>query len=123
MTTNLAPFPLRARVTDENGIATREFQDYLTSSFQRLGGYVAPTNAELASAAASSNDSLVEYRRDPLTQEAMRSVDELRSEIASTRNECDGLRRLISEQENELQTLRPLADLRQRVERIEGILI
>lgn len=50
--------------------------------------------------------------------EAVRAVDELRNELASTRAELQSLRGQIEENTAELQN-RPVSDLRNRVEQIE----
>lgn len=55
----------------------------------------------------------------PEAQEALRAVDELRHELASTRTELQSLRGLIDDQAAELAGLRGLADLRSRIETLE----
>ena len=55
----------------------------------------------------------------PDAQEALRAVDELRNELASTRAELQSLRTLIEDQSSDLAGLRAVADFRSRIETIE----
>lgn len=56
---------------------------------------------------------------DPVSQEAIRAVDELRNELASAKGDMRALRGQIDEQAAEIAALRPDASLRARVEQIE----
>lgn len=56
---------------------------------------------------------------DPMTQEAMRAVDELRNELSSARTEIQSLRSQIEEVAAQLAEVRPYTDLTTRVTQIE----
>lgn len=57
---------------------------------------------------------------DPVSQEAIRAVDELRNELSSARSDTQALRAQIEDQASLIAEMRRDPDLRNRVEQIEG---
>lgn len=96
-----------------------EFVRFFYDSQRRAGGTVALTNVEISNGVASLDSDAQMARSDPVSQEAMRAVDELRNEFSSLRSNFDGLRSLLDEREIEFAGLRAVSDLRPRVEQLE----
>lgn len=59
---------------------------------------------------------------DSASQEAIRAVDELRNELASSRSDVQSLKSLIEEQATALAQLRSADDLRSRMDELETTL-
>jgi len=60
---------------------------------------------------------------DPALQEALRAVDELRNELASTRADLQALRSMLDDAMALLDVGQPSNELRNRIEQIEGRLM
>lgn len=90
----LAEFPARTPIgTDSQGkpvTASRELVTHLSRVYARVGGAIAPTNAQLGQRQDVSEEDI--WRQDPLAQQAMSAIDELRQEMAFLRGENDRLR-------------------------------
>jgi hypothetical protein len=82
--------PPRQALVDERGNITRVWWLFLQEIFTRIGGSNAMTNVELETLFSSFSPP-----SDPVAADAMRAVDELRNELASTRSQLgDVLSRL-----------------------------
>lgn len=111
-----AQIPVGLVVVNEREYEVRqhpEFVRFFFDLFRRVGG----TNG-------SSSDELLDLAffdppKDPQAMEATRGVEELRIQLDGLRSDYDNLRRLVGEQEAELQTLRGTDQLRNRVEQLE----
>lgn len=123
MSSNLAPYlsqiPIGKATSNGDVLASTDLIRWLEALIKRVGGTAALTNIELASNIASLDSDALMPKNDPLSQRAMQAVDELRSELLSVRSDCDQLRNLLGERENELAGLRSLAELRPRIEQLE----
>ena len=95
-----------------------EWMLMLTRLFERSGGTTGGTGF---------NEYITQFfdapGTDPLLQDVVRAVDDLRHELASSRAELQSLRGLIDEQAAQLAQIRPSDDLRSRIEQIEGRLL
>lgn len=90
-----------------------EFVRFFFDLFRRVGGTDGTSSDELLDLA------FFDPPRDPQAAEAVRGLGEVWNQLESLRSDCDNLRRLVAEQEAELQTLRGMDTLRNRVEQIE----
>lgn len=96
-----------------------EFTRFFFDLSRRVGGTSAMTNGDLSNNIDALDADAQISRSDPLAQDAMRAVDELRNEVSSLRNDCDMLRSQIADRDAELAGLRSVSDLRQRIEQLE----
>lgn len=96
-----------------------EFVRFFFDLFRRAGGTTAQTNVEISGSLSALDSDAQMARSDPIAQEAMRAVDELRNEFSSLRSDCDSLRGQIADRDAELAAMRAALDLRSRVEQLE----
>lgn len=94
-------------------------RSFLQKLSDRIGGDVALSNKELADIADQINADALDQRSDPIAQEALRAVDELRNEVASIRSAFDELRGLLGEHEARIAGIRTTSDMRSRLEQLE----
>ena len=124
MTTVIGPLQGNVQLITDGGVATEYFLRFINRQIlARLGGVVADSNSELADAIASVGDGTNASQTDTSTHVALLSIDELRSELLSVRNDCDQLRQALWERDSELLMLRSALDLRARVEQLEDLLL
>ena len=92
-----------------------EWMLMFTRLFERSGG---------TSGSTSFNEYITQFfdaqGTDPALQDAVRAVDELRQELASSRAELQSLRGLIDDLATQVAQVRPVDDVRARIEQIEG---
>lgn len=107
------------RFVDTNGNLTMSAYALLDGLFRRTGGASAPA-IDIDAIYALIDVALdTQQQPDLSSREALSAVDELRNELATARGLMQDLRSLIEEQAAELAALRPMADLRGRIEQIE----
>jgi hypothetical protein len=94
-----------------------EFVRFFFDLFRRVGGFDALSNTELEKLASDAFNAGT--ADDPVAREALRGVDELRNELASTRAELQSLRTLLDAREAEFAALLLPSDLTARVQQIE----
>lgn len=99
--------------------ASSEYARFFFDLARRVGGVSALSNGDLSDNIDALDADAQFSRSDPLAQDAMRAVDELRQTVSSLRNDCDMLRSQIADRDAELAGLRSIPDLRQRVEQLE----
>jgi hypothetical protein len=90
-----------------------EFVRFFFDLFRRVGGTNGTSSDELLDLA------FFDPPRDPQVADAVRGLEEMRIQLDGLRSDYDNLRRLVGEQEAELQTLRGADQLRNRVEQLE----
>ena len=95
-----------------------EWMLMFTRLFERSGGTTGST---------SFNEYITQFfdapGTDPLLQDVVRAVDDLRHELASARAELQSLRGLVDDQTLQLAQAGSTDDLRSRIEQIEGRLL
>lgn len=96
-----------------------EFVRFFFDLFRRVGSTEALTNNDLQTLIEHLDSEALMPKTDPLAQQAMQAIDELRNEVSSARSDCDNLRALLGEREAELAAIKPAADLRARLEQLE----
>jgi hypothetical protein len=96
-----------------------EFVRFFFDLFRRVGDTQALTNTDLQTLIEHLDSEALMPKGDPLAQQAMQAIDELRNEVSSVRSDCDNLRAILGEREAEIAAIRPAADLRARLEQLE----
>jgi ribosomal protein L29 len=120
MTTTIGALLAAVKITNADGTPTAYFVRFINQQIlDRLGGLVAMSNTELADEIGDLMGEQFTPATDPLAMQTAQAVDELRSELASVRTDCDQLRQQIAERDSELLGLRVMNDLRLRVEQLE----
>jgi hypothetical protein len=120
MTTTIGALLAAVKITNADGTPTAYFVRFINQQIlDRLGGLVAMSNTELADEIGDLMGEQLTPATDPLAMQTAQAVDELRSELASVRTDCDQLRQQIAERDSELLGLRVMNDLRLRVEQLE----
>lgn len=118
----MAEFSAKAPIgTDSSGrpvTASREMFVFLSQLYQRTGGAIAPSNAELGQRQDVSEEDI--WRQSPDAHEALRAVDELRQEIAAMRSDRDRLRAEIAELAERIEDIPRIdSSLPMRISQIE----
>lgn len=96
-----------------------EFVRFFFDIFRRVGSTEALTNIDLQTLIEHLDSEALMPKTDPVAQQAMQAIDELRNEVSSVRSDCDNLRSRLDEREAELAGLLAAPDLHGRLEQLE----
>ncbi len=109
-----------SRLVVDNGTISREWFLFFNYLLQTVGG---PSVAPGGGIAPIENQmQFEEYAVSvPEATEALRAVDELRNELASSRSELQSLRTLIEDQISVQTEIRPINDMRNRMDEVEAM--
>lgn len=107
-----------SRIVAADGTVSRDWYLFLSALLQTVGGPAVTTGG--GSEPLDGVKQFEEYAATSLeAAEALRAVDELRNELASTRSDMQSLRRLIDELSAALATPPQNDQLRSRVQSLE----